>query len=246
MSKKYLLKGDKLQCRVLPVTRVGQNCSVVWCLETARAAIVDPGGETDHLLRLIDEERVDVERILITHPHPDHAGAAAELARRLQVPIEGPNRADASLLDGMMQLARDLGFYECSPFAPQRWLEDQDEVRVGRQTLLALHCPGHTAGHMAYFSPQARIAFVGDILFRGAIGATANPFAHLELLRSIRRKLFPLGDDVLFVPGHDRVSTFGEERKNNHAVADAAAKKYEHLFDDPRFARQFSINEVAI
>jgi len=234
MHPTHVLQDKPLQCRVIPVTRVAQNCSLLWCLETSRAVVVDPGGEIERLLRAIDEEGVEVERLLVTHPHPDHAGAAADLAARLQVPIEGPHRGDDALLQRMCRMGEELGF-DCSPFVPARWLEDRDPIAVGHQTLLALHCPGHTAGHMAYFSPDARIACVGDILFRGRIGATAGPFEHLELLRSIRRKLFPLGDDVLFVPGHDRLSTFGDERRDNHAVSDRAAERYTHLFDDPRF-----------
>jgi len=237
MNKDHLLNGDKLQCRVIPVTWARQNCAVLWCLETRKAVIVDPGGDIDLLLRIIDEEQIDVERLLITHPHPDHAGAAADLADLLEVAIEGPNRGDESLIRRMSRMGEHLGFYECSPFVPNRWLEDEDKIEFGHRTLVALHCPGHTAGHMAYFSPEARIAFVGDIIFKGAVGATATPRDHLELLRSIRLKLLPLGDDVLFVPGHEMLSTFGEERRNNHAVSDVAAEKYEHFFDDPRFAR---------
>ena len=237
MSKGHLLKGEKLQCRVIPVTWARQNCAVLWCLETRKAVIVDPGGDIDLLLRIIDEEQIDVERLLITHPHPDHAGAAADLADLLEVAIEGPNRGDESLAQRMTRMGDHLGFYECSPFVPSRWLEDQDRIEFGHRTLVALHCPGHTAGHMAYFSPEARIAFVGDIIFKGAVGATATPRDHLELLRSIRLKLLPLGDDVLFVPGHEMLSTFGEERRNNHAVSDVAAEKYAHFFDDPRFTR---------
>jgi hydroxyacylglutathione hydrolase len=237
MRNDHLLTGEKLQCRVIPVTWARQNCSLLWCLETRKAVIIDPGGDIDLLLQTIDEEQVEVERLLITHPHPDHAGAAADLAELLAVPVEGPNKGDESLIERMSRMGEHLGFYECSPFVPHRWLQDQDKVKVGNRILVALHCPGHTAGHMAYFSPEAKIAFVGDILFRGAVGATATPHDHLELLRSIRLKLLPLGDDVLFVPGHGGLSTFGEERKNNYAVSDIAAEKYTHFFDDPRFIK---------
>jgi hydroxyacylglutathione hydrolase len=236
MRADHVLKDRKLQCRVIPVTRAKQNCSLIWCLETRRAAVVDPGGDLDLLRRVIHEEGVELERILITHAHPDHAGGAADLAALLDVPIEGPHRGDRSWIDRMCDLGELYGFYDCLPFTPDRWLVDGAEITVGRQTLLALHCPGHTAGHIAYFSPEARIAFVGDILFRAAIGATVEPRDHLELLRSIRLKLLPLGDDVMFVPGHLMLSTFGEERRSNPFVSDAAAVKYTHLFDDPRFA----------
>lgn len=229
------LRNSKLHCRVIPVTRAKQNCSLVWCVETLRAALIDPGGDLDYLRDAIAEEGVQVERLLVTHGHPDHGGGAADLAELLDVPIEGPHRSEKPLIDRMGDMGDLYGFYDCMPFAPKRWLEDGDQVRVGEQTLLAIHCPGHTAGHIAYFSPEARIAFVGDILFRGAVGATSTPRNHLDLLRSIRLKLFPLGDDVVFVPGHNVLSTFGEERRSNPAVSDVAARKYTHLFNDPRF-----------
>jgi len=235
MRREHLLTDAQLQCRVIPVTWTRQNCSLLWCLETRRAVLVDPGGDIELLLQAIDEEQVTVERLLITHIHPDHAGHAAELADLLHVPVEGPHQGDESLLKSLRGMGTDLGFFGCLPFTPQRWLSDQDRIEVGRQVLHALHCPGHTAGHMAYFSPEARIAFVGDTLFKGTVGATGSPYDHLALLRSIRRKLLPLGDDVLFVPGHGMLSTFGEERRDNYAVSDAAATAYSHLFDDPRF-----------
>lgn len=235
MSDRHLLKDKPLQCRVIPVTFTRQNCSLVWCVETRRAVLVDPGGDVDLLLRAIDQEQVSVERLLVTHPHPDHSGAAAELSDLLEVPIEGPHRDDQTLLRRMCAMGDDLGFYSCLPYEPERWLEDGDEIEVGHRKLVAVHCPGHTEGHMIYFSPESRLAMVGDTLFHGAIGATSGPLHHLQLLRSIRLKLLPLGDDVLFVPGHDKLSTFGEERRSNYAVSDSAAEKYSHLFDDPRF-----------
>jgi len=236
MNPNHILRDRQLQCRVIPVTRAKQNCSLIWCVETGRAAIVDPGGDYDQLMHVISEEDVQVERLLITHSHPDHAGGAFDLASLLEVPIEGPHRADADLLARMSYMGESYGFEDCMPFEPDRWLMDGDEITVGKQKLVALHCPGHTAGHIAYFSADARIAFVGDILFKGAVGATVTPENHLELLRSIRLKLLPLGDDVMFVPGHKELSTFGEERKSNPVVSDFAANKYEHLFTDPRFA----------
>lgn len=235
MNQAHLLKDAKLQCRVIPVTWTKQNCSLLWCLETHKAAVIDPGGDVDLVLRAIDEERIEVERILITHPHPDHAGAAGELAGLLKIPVEGPDRGDASLAQYMIKMGEELGFPDCSSCIPDRWLEDRETIKVGRQEIVALHVPGHTAGHMAYFSSDARIAFVGDTLFKNAIGATADPFKHLQLLRSIRLKLLPLGDDVLFVPGHGQLSTFGAERQSNYAVSDVAAEKYSHFFEDPRF-----------
>lgn len=236
MHSSHVLNGTQLQCRVVPVTRAKQNCSLIWCTRTMRGALVDPGGDLDRLRAALIEEGVTLERILITHAHPDHAGGAADLAGLMDVPIEGPHRGDQVWINRISDLGELHGFYDSMPFEPDRWLVDGDLIAVGEQTLQALHCPGHTAGHIAYFSAEARIAFVGDILFRAAIGATSEPRDHLELLRSIRLKLLPLGDDVLFVPGHEALSTFGEERRSNPFVSDAAAEKYTHLFSDPRFA----------
>jgi hydroxyacylglutathione hydrolase len=226
------IKDAPLRCKVIPVTHVAQNCSVIWCRETMRGAVIDPGGDIDRVRAFIDAEGVEVERLLVTHGHPDHAGAAAALAKMLDVPIEGPHRAEADVISTICSLASTHGFSDCKPYSPDRWLEDGDIVQVGNQQLLVLHCPGHTDGHCAYFSEAARLAFVGDILFLNSIGATSGPVNHLTLLHSIRRKLLPLGDDVVFVPGHHSLSTFGDERVFSPFVSDFAAEDYEHLFDD--------------
>jgi hydroxyacylglutathione hydrolase len=232
---RLLSEDAPLRCKVIPVTHVAQNCSVIWCAETMRGAVIDPGGDLDRVMAFIDEQAVKVERLLITHSHPDHAGAAGALAAALAVPIEGPHRAEAKVITTMNRIAAQHGFANCQPYSPDRWLADGDIIHVGEQQLLVLHCPGHTDGHAAYFCAAARLAFVGDILFHNAIGATSDPLHHLTLLRSIRRKLFPLGNDVVFVPGHRELSSFGDERMFNPYVSDFAAEDYEHLFDDPRF-----------
>jgi glyoxylase-like metal-dependent hydrolase (beta-lactamase superfamily II) len=218
---------------VIPVTRVRQNCSLIWCRATMAGALVDPGGDLGLLLEAVAEEGVRVERLLITHGHPDHAGGAADLAALLGVPIEGPHRDERPLIERIDVLAKDHNFPGCKSFTPSRWLADGDLIQVGNQRLVALHCPGHTDGHIAYFSGESRLALVGDILFRGAVGYTRTPENYLELLRSIRCKLFPLGDDVVFIPGHERLSTFGEERLLNPSVSDLAAEEYQHLFAEP-------------
>lgn len=223
------MSGAQLQCRVIPVTRVRQNCSLIWCAASGSAAVVDPGPDLAPILLAIDETGVEVERILITHSHPDHAGGAAALAETLGARIEGPHRDERPEMARMLEYAEKHDFRDCRLFEPARWLRDGEEIAVGSCTVRAIHCPGHTAGHMAYFSPESRTAFVGDILFHGAIGATSGPLNHLALLRSIRLKLFPLGDDVTFVPGHGRLSFFGQERWVNPSVSDLAAEEYEHL-----------------
>ena len=221
-----------LQCRVIPVTHVRQNCSVIWCRATGRGAVIDPGGELERIAAVIEEGHVTVERLLITHSHPDHSGGAAALAARLGVPVEGPHRAEAAVIAPDTERARARGFADASPLATDRWLADGETIAIGHCTLQVLHCPGHTPGHVTYFCPQARLAFVGDILFKDAIGWTGTPEDTRTLLHSIRRRLFPLGDDVVFVPGHVELSTFGEERFLNPFVSDLAAEDYDHMLDE--------------
>jgi len=208
---------------VLPVTEFQQNCSLVVCERSARAAVIDPGGEVERICAALAESGAEPERILLTHGHIDHAGGASALAERLAVPIEGPQREDAFWLDGLPDQGRMFGVGEARAVTPDRWLEDGDEVRIGELTLAVLHCPGHTPGHVVFFEPESRIAFVGDVLFAGSIGRTDFPRGdHAQLIASIRERLWPLGDDVTFVPGHGPTSTFGAERRSNPFVGDGA------------------------
>lgn len=210
-----------MQIAVVPVTPFQQNCSVIWCERTRRAAIVDPGGDLDEVLSVVKEEGLTLEKILLTHAHVDHAAATAELARRCQLPIEGPHEGDQFWIDLIPEHARNYGFRHGESFVPTRWLHDGDEVTVGEVTLEVKHCPGHTPGHVVFFNRTARFAIVGDVLFAGSIGRTDFPRGnHDQLLHSIRDNLFPLGDDVTFLPGHGPTSTFGEERAHNPFVAD--------------------------
>lgn len=213
-----------MQLRIVPVTPFQQNCSVLWCERTRAAAIVDPGGELDTLLEVVRAEGLRLSKILVTHGHLDHAAGVAPLARRCRLPIEGPHPDDAFWIEQLAAQARQFGFAEDSEaFTPTRWLQQGDEVSVGDIRLEVLHCPGHTPGHVVFFSRAHRIAIVGDVLFAGSIGRSDFPRGnHADLVRSIRERLFPLGDDVQFVPGHGPISNFGAERRSNPFVSDAA------------------------
>jgi len=206
---------------VVPVTPFQQNCSVVWCPTTLRGAVVDPGGDLERILEVVEQEGVRLEKILLTHAHIDHAGAAAELARRRSLPIEGPHQDDLYWIEGMAEQGRMFGLSGAESFVPDRWLDQGDTVAVGDEILEVRHCPGHTPGHVVFFHRSQRFALVGDVLFQGSIGRTDFPGGDYDtLIRSIRDNLFALGDDVRFVPGHGSMSTFGEEKRSNPFVAD--------------------------
>ncbi|HLF98584.1 MAG TPA: MBL fold metallo-hydrolase [Methylococcaceae bacterium] len=207
---------------ILPVTEFQQNCTLLWCEETRRGAVVDPGGEITRIRREIERQEVAVEKILLTHGHIDHAAGAPELAKALGVPVEGPQPEDAFWLQNLPQQSTYFGLPPAAAFEPDRWLENGDRVAFGRIELEVLHCPGHTPGHLVYFDPASKLALVGDVLFKGSIGRSDFPRGdHAALLRSIRKRLFPLGDEVRFVSGHGPMSTFGEERRRNPFVADS-------------------------
>jgi hydroxyacylglutathione hydrolase len=210
-----------MRAAVIPVTPLQQNCSLVWCEATMKAAFVDPGGEVDRLKAAADEAGVTLEKILVTHGHLDHAGAVADLAEEFGLPIEGPHRDDKFWIDQLPAQGREYGFGDLRAFTPDRWLDQGDTCTVGKQTFDVLHCPGHTPGHVVFFHASERVAFVGDVLFQGSIGRSDFPRGDFDtLIRSIRENLFPLGDDVTFVPGHGPLSTFGHERETNPYAAD--------------------------
>ncbi|MFA5627735.1 MAG: MBL fold metallo-hydrolase [Thiohalomonadaceae bacterium] len=210
-----------MQYQIIPVTDFEQNCSLVWDEQSMQGAFVDPGGESAILLAAAAEAGVTITRLLLTHGHIDHVGAAAQLAQQLGVPVEGPHEDDRYWLEQLPQQAARFGLSHVDAFLPHRWLADGDTVEIGRLRLQVIHCPGHTPGHIVFYHAATQLALVGDVLFRGAIGRTDFPGGdHASLLKSIHTKLLPLGDEVRFIPGHGPISTFGYERLNNPFLRD--------------------------
>jgi len=210
-----------LRYQTVPVTPFQQNCSILWCDQTMEAAIVDPGGDLNVLLAEVARLGVTLKQILLTHAHIDHAGGTGQLAREGGLPIVGPHPGDQFWIDGLPAQARQFGFAPAEPFTPTRWLADGDTVTVGKSTLDVRHCPGHTPGHVVFHSAEAQRAFVGDVLFAGSIGRTDFPGGdHATLIASITERLWPMGNDTVFIPGHGPESTFGRERRSNPYVAD--------------------------
>src|SRR3954452_7903537 len=200
---------------VVPVTPFEQNCSIVWDEEAQAGAVVDPGGDVDKIAAAIEQLGARIEKILLTHGHIDHAGGAAELRDRLGVGIEGPHTDDRFLLDGLERSGAQFGM-SARPVVPDRWLADGDEVHVGGLVFDVLLCPGHTPGSVVLFAPEHRFCLMRDVLFKGSVGRSDSPYGdHATLIRSIKTKLLPLGDDVSFLPGHGPASTIGDERLTN-------------------------------
>ncbi len=205
----------------IPVTPYAQNCSLIWCEKTNEAALIDPGGDVERLQAAVSEQGVTLTKVLLTHGHMDHVGGTAEVSDHYGVPIVGPHKDDDFWIKSLEDQSRMMGFPAGPSFEPTQWLNDGDTVSVGELSLSVHHCPGHTPGHVVFFHEPSRIAFVGDVLFQGSIGRTDFPRGDYDqLIRSIREQLWPLGDDVTFVPGHGPRSTFGHERQTNPFVAD--------------------------
>jgi len=212
--------SDKLNFEIVPVTPFEQNCSVIWCTKTKLAAVVDPGGDLEKIHRVIKQHELELDKILITHAHLDHAGGTAEFARNTGIPIIGPHKADQFWIDAMPEQCQRFGF-NGEIFEPDQWLNHGDSVTLGELTFDVIHCPGHTPGHVVFVERTAQFAAVGDVLFKGSIGRSDFPQGNQQdLVNSIRQRLFPIGDNIQFIPGHGPMSTFGLERQTNPFVAD--------------------------
>lgn len=177
---------------------------------------MDPGGEADKLMAMVTQQQVSLTQILLTHAHIDHVGAAFEIAQRYQIPIYGPHKEDKFWLNQLPRQSQMFGLAHCDSFEPVAWLEEGDEVSVGEAKLSVLHCPGHTPGHIVFINHKARLALVGDVIFNRGVGRTDFPLSdHQKLIDSIYNKLLPLGDDMVFIPGHGAISTLGDEKQDN-------------------------------
>ena len=206
----------KLKALIIPVTPFQQNCSLVFDEDAKRGAIVDPGGDVKDILKAIEQSGVTIEKILLTHGHIDHAGGAAELRDALGVKIEGPHVHDLFLLNDLPQSGAKYGMVDAKPVAPERWLGEGDEVSVAGLRFVILHAPGHSPGSVIFFNSENRFALMGDVLFQGSVGRTDFPYgSHDTLMKSIAEKVLPLGDDVVFLPGHGNASKIGIERQSN-------------------------------
>ncbi len=216
------MSEPRLRAAIIPVTPLQQNCSLLWCTETMLGAFVDPGGDLPRLKAAAAQAGVTIEKILLTHGHIDHCGSAGILAEELGVQIEGPHEDDIFWIAQLKEDGQRYGI-DGRPFTPARWLNDGDQVTVGKLTLDVYHCPGHTPGHVVFHHPDSKLALVGDVLFQGSVGRWDFPKGNQQqLINSITTRLWPLGGETAFVPGHGPMSTFAHERATNPYVGDRA------------------------
>ena len=208
-----------MKYQIIPVTFFQQNCTLLICETTNEAAVVDPGGDLPMIIEAVSKQGVTVKSIFLTHGHLDHVGATLELSQYFSVPIYGPHQADKFWIDDLPKQCMEFGFPECQSFSPTQWLKEGDKVTVGKETFEVIHCPGHTPGHVVFFHQPSKLALVGDVLFKGSIGRTDFPRGDYQtLINSITEKLWPLGKDIAFIPGHGPMSTFGHEMLSNPFV----------------------------
>lgn len=206
-----------LQAGIIPVTPFQQNCTILFDQDTKEGVIVDPGGDVETILQIVHENGLTLREIWLTHGHIDHAGGADELREKLSLPVIGPHKDDLPLLSRIEKQAETYGIPgSVRNVEPDRWLEDGDEVSFGDHVFEVRHCPGHAPGHVIYYNRAQGFAHLGDVLFNGSIGRTDLPGGdHATLLRSIKEKVLPLGDEVGFICGHGPGGRIGEERRNN-------------------------------
>lgn len=208
-----------LRYLTIPVTAFEQNCSLLWCDQTQEAVVIDPGGDLDTILAQVERLGLRLTAIWVTHAHIDHAGGVGQLSEQLQLPIIGPHQGDQFWIDALPQQSQRFGFAPARHFVPTRWLQDGDSVQVGQEKVQVRHTPGHTPGHVVFHAPQIQRCFVGDVLFAGSIGRTDFPQGnHQQLIDSITQRLWPMGNDTIFIPGHGPESSFGQERMTNPFV----------------------------
>lgn len=215
-----------LSVAILPVTPLQQNCTLLWDDDTKNAVVIDPGGDVNQILNVIMQQTLNVEKIVLTHGHIDHAGGALELKQALEerdvtVPIEGPHIDDKFLLDGLAAAGAQYGMTDARNVTPDLWLEDGGVLNMIGLDFSIHHCPGHSPGSLVYINKERKLALVGDVLFKGSIGRTDFEYGdHDALITAIKTHLLPLDDDVTFICGHGPVSTIGDERHTNPFIND--------------------------
>ena len=212
-----------LQVKIVPVTAFAQNCSIVWDDDSKQAVLIDAGGDAQKLQQEVEALGLTVQALWVTHGHLDHVGAVGELARVWQVPVIGPQKEDQFWLDALQDVSARYGFPIPEPVEVTQWLEGGETLTLGEHQFEVRYAPGHTPGHVMFYSAEYGLLWTGDVLFKGSIGRTDFPRGnHQQLLDSIQRECFSLPDDTQFISGHGPISTIGHEKQFNPFVASKA------------------------
>ena len=210
-----------LNAIIVPVTPLQQNCTIIWCTKTMKAAIIDPGGDVPNILKALKETGAKADKIVLTHGHIDHAGGAAALKEELGLDIIGPHKDDLFLLESLGQTGPQYGIPDARDCTSDQWLDEGETLEVGEISFEIRHCPGHSPGSVVFINEEIKLAIVGDVLFSGSIGRTDLPRGnHDDLIKSIKQKLLTLADDITFICGHGPAGTIGQERQNNPFLQD--------------------------
>ena len=205
-----------LQIQVIPVTPLQQNAALLWDDVSREAVLTDVGGEAERLLSAVSQHQLKLQAIWLTHGHLDHASGVADLTEQQSVPVLGPHQSDDYWLQALPEITANYGFPVSKPLTPTRWLEDGDELSVGEHKFIVYHIPGHTPGHVVFYSQENNLLIAGDVLFRESIGRTDFPGGnHADLIHGIQSKLLTLPDSTRVLPGHGPMTTIGHEKLHN-------------------------------
>ncbi|MDY0362764.1 MAG: MBL fold metallo-hydrolase [Desulforegulaceae bacterium] len=201
--------------KVLPVGPIMANCFVLGCEKTREAAVIDPGDEDERILMALADEKLTLKYIINTHGHFDHVAAnkAMKDATGAKILI---HEEDAPMLSHLSSMAVSFGLSAENSPAPDKFISDGDIIKFGEISLKVIHTPGHSRGGVSLYCEKEKILFAGDTLFAGSIGRTDLPGGDYgTLIKNVKQKLFPLGDDVRVFPGHGPETTIGTEKKYN-------------------------------
>lgn len=200
---------------MMPVGAFQQNCSIVWDDEK-RAAIIDAGDEAEKIIQFVEDQQLNVEKLLITHAHLDHIMAVEKVAKHFGVEVFGSHLADKPLFEHLPQICQEYGLPTVPAFLPDHWLNEGEKVKVGNLSFDVLHLPGHSPGHIGFINQEEKIAFTGDVLFKDSIGRTDLFQGDFDtLIATIETKLFRLEDDLVIIPGHGHHTTIAREKQHN-------------------------------
>ena len=207
-----------LKALIQPVTLFEQNASIIFCDETKKCAIVDPGGDAEVLLQRLVDLDLQVGRIIHTHAHLDHFLASGKVKEATGANL-ALHKDDVFLWDKLEDQCRMFGVpFEPAP-PPDQWLEHEEEIEIEKTVGKALHTPGHTPGSMCFLFESQKLLIAGDTLFQGSIGRTdlwGGDYSKIE--HSIKSKLYTLDETINVITGHGESTSIGREMRSNNYV----------------------------